>query len=69
MSETAAERNRRLMPNAARIIDEFRRQFPDCKVTYAKDLVTGHSIGTPTTGAIVVSPTTFDDKPRKEKKR
>lgn len=40
-----AEQNRKLMPNVAAIMDEFRKDFPDCKLLYGKDLVTGHEVG------------------------
>lgn len=40
-----AERNRQLMPNVAAIMDELRKDFPDCKLLYGKDLVTGHEVG------------------------
>lgn len=44
----AAQRNRELMPNVARELDLFRAAFgPDIKVTYAVDLVTGHTVGKP----------------------
>jgi hypothetical protein len=66
MSETPAERNRRLMPNAAKVIDEFKRQFPDCKVNYVKDLETGHSAGKPTPDFPVIS---LMDEPRKPNER
>lgn len=66
MSETPAERNRRLMPNAAKVIDEFKRQFPDCKVNYVKDLETGHSAGKPTPDFPVIS---LDEPERKPNER
>lgn len=40
-----AEQNRKLMPNVAAIMDELRKDFPDCKLLYAKDLETGHEVG------------------------
>lgn len=39
------QRNRELMPNVAALIDEWKEQFPDLKVIWAKDLVTGHEVG------------------------
>lgn len=42
-----AKRNRELMPNAAALIDEWRQTFPDLKVIYAKDKVTGYEVGNP----------------------
>jgi hypothetical protein len=45
MRREQAERNRQLMPNVAAMMDEFRKTFPDCKLLYAKDFVTGHEVG------------------------
>ena len=45
MRREQAERNRKLMPNVAEMIDELRKDFPDLKLLYAKDLVTGHEVG------------------------
>jgi 3-deoxy-D-manno-octulosonic-acid transferase len=33
------------MPNLAALVDEIREQFPDAKLIYGKDLVTGHEVG------------------------
>lgn len=38
-------RNRELMPNVARMMDEWRAVFPDVKLVWAKDLETGHEVG------------------------
>lgn len=43
--EQQRQNNRELMPNVAALIDEWREQFPDLKVIWAEDLVTGHSVG------------------------
>ena len=64
-----AERNRLLIPNAALVIDAFRAQFPDCRVTYAKDLVTGHSVGTPSELLPPVELAETPEPPKKGKKK
>ncbi|MFN7323055.1 MAG: hypothetical protein ACK5SP_02160 [bacterium] len=33
------------MPNVARMMDEWRAVFPDCRLIWAKDLETGHEVG------------------------
>lgn len=43
--EEKRRRNRELMPNVAKLIDEWKEQFPDLKVIWAKDLETGHEVG------------------------
>lgn len=45
MSESQRQRNRQLMPNVAALVDEWKKEFPDMKVIWAKDLVTGHEVG------------------------
>ena len=45
MSEAQRQRNRELMPNVAKLVDEWKEYFPDLKVIYAKDLETGHEVG------------------------
>lgn len=47
-SEEQKQRNRELMPNVAKVIDEWREVFPGLRVLYAKDLETGYEVGTPT---------------------
>lgn len=42
---TDAAKNRELMPNVAKMVDEWREHFPGLKVVWAKDLVTGHEAG------------------------
>ena len=70
MTETAAERNRRLMPNVAPIVEEFKRQFPDCQIKYVKDLVTGHSAGEPSKHHLVPAmPIEQCNTPLKKKER
>jgi hypothetical protein len=44
-AEAKRQRNRELMPNVAALVDEWKEQFPDLKVIWAKDLVTGHEVG------------------------
>jgi hypothetical protein len=46
--EEQRKRNRELMPNVAKMMDEWRAVFPGCRLIYAKDLETGHEVGTPT---------------------
>ena len=43
--EEQRKRNRELMPNVARMMDEWREVFPDVKLIWAKDLETGHEVG------------------------
>lgn len=45
MSEAQRQRNRELMPNVAKLVDEWKEFFPDLKVIYAKDFETGHEVG------------------------
>ena len=45
LREEQRKKNRELMPNLAALVDEFREQFPDMKVIWGKDLVTGHEVG------------------------
>lgn len=44
-TEEQRRRNRELMPNVARMMDEWRAVFPDVKLVWAKDLETGHEVG------------------------
>lgn len=39
-------KNRERMPNLAAAIDEIREKFPDARLVWGKDLVTGHEVGT-----------------------
>lgn len=43
--EEQRKRNRELMPNVAKMMDEWREVFPDVKLIWAKDLETGHEVG------------------------
>lgn len=43
--EEQRRRNRELMPNVAKMMDEWREVFPDIKLIWAKDLETGHEVG------------------------
>jgi len=43
--EEQRKRNRELMPNVAKMMDEWRAVFPDCQLIWAKDLETGHEVG------------------------
>jgi hypothetical protein len=45
LREEQRQKNRALMPNLAALVDEFREQFPDSKLIWGKDLVTGHEVG------------------------
>ncbi|MFN6304360.1 MAG: hypothetical protein ACK42H_19410 [Planctomycetota bacterium] len=44
-TEEQRKRNRELMPNVAKMMDEWRAVFPDLKLIWAKDLETGHEVG------------------------
>lgn len=44
-TEQKRQQNRELMPNVAALVDEWREYFPDLKVIWAEDLVTGHKVG------------------------
>lgn len=43
--EEAAARNRELLPEVTKIIDEWRKVFPGAKLIYGKDFTTGYEIG------------------------
>jgi len=45
MREEQRRKNRELMPRLAALVDEVRQQFPDAKVIWGEDLVTGHKVG------------------------
>lgn len=45
LREEQRKKNRELMPNLAALVDEFREQFPDAKLIWGKDMVTGHEVG------------------------
>ena len=43
--EEQRRRNRELMPNLAELVDEFRSVFPDAKLVWGVDKVTGYEVG------------------------
>ena len=45
MREEQRQKNRELMPNLAALVDEIKDQFPDAKLIWGEDLVTGHKVG------------------------
>ena len=45
MREEQRRKNRERMPNLAALMDDLREQFPDCRLVWGKDLVTGHEVG------------------------
>ena len=45
MREEQRRKNREAAPNLAALVDEFREQFPDSKLIWGKDLVTGVELG------------------------
>lgn len=45
MRDEQRKKNREIAPNLAALVDEFKAQFPDCKVIWGKDLVTGVELG------------------------
>ena len=52
---SSAEENRRRMPTITRLIDSFRKEFPDVRVTYASE--NGITRGVKTEGGIKLSET------------
>jgi hypothetical protein len=76
-AEAKRQRNRELMPNVAALVDEWKEQFPDLKVIWAKDLVTGHEVGKkeePDPSKVFVIPpnyfpTSSRETPKKGRKR
>ena len=45
MRDEERRKNREKMPNLAKVVDEIRAKFPDAKLIWGKDLVTGHEVG------------------------
>ena len=45
MREEQRRKNRELMPNLAALMDEIKEKFPDAKLVWGEDLVTGHKVG------------------------
>jgi hypothetical protein len=43
--DDTARRNRELMPNVAKMVDDIRQHFPGARVIWAEDKQTGHSVG------------------------
>lgn len=45
LREEQRRKNRAEMPNLAALVDELREKFPDAKLMWGKDLVTGKEVG------------------------
>lgn len=43
--EEQRRKNREQMPNLAALVDEIREAFPDARLLWGKDLVTGFEVG------------------------
>lgn len=75
MREEQRRKNRELMPGLAALMDEVREQFPDAKLIWGEDLVTGHVVGKkPENENVFTIPkdyfpcTTYDTSKRKAKR-
>ncbi len=65
MPQEKATSNRQAMPNVADIVDAWKSVFPDLRVSWAKDKVTGIELGQQDNGFAVpweLPPTPVDTK-------
>ena len=65
--ETKAQKNRKLMPHTAAMIDELRSEFGDIKVLYAEE--GDYRIGKPLDRSKLVKPVIQEGIPPKERKK